>query len=278
MGQSSKRHKITDYLKATGYPLELLVSAMLSDRGWEVFNNPSYMDSYTGQNKSYDIRAIKQWELFPAREGKWTEFLNVALVIECKKSTKKPWVFFVTPTSETDLNIKRLRIPGNFFCSEHPRADSSHLDFEQVVHLHHYYRLRNKGRTYTEVFVSPDRPSQIFRAISSAVEGTLFESRAWRVGGYPLIYPIIVFSGDLYQAKALASDEIALRRARHVQVVHSYATQFESHFGGGQYSAIEFVVDVVRFDYLSSFLRMIEKEHLEISRRMRARHEAIASG
>lgn len=276
MGQPSKRHKITDYLKGTGYPLELLVSAMLSDRDWKVFNNPSYMDSYTGQNKSYDIRAIKQWELFPMKRGE-SLFLDVALIIECKKSEKKPWVFFVTPTSQADLDIKRLIMPHGHFCTMEPAEDSEQLSSKQVTHLHHYYRLANKGRSYTEAFVSADKPSQIFKAISSVVEGTLFEKGTSWPHGYAVLYPVIVFNGDLYQAKVLTTDEIALRRTRNVQVVHSYATQVGYPLGGWQYSTTEFVVDVVRFDCLSSFLSMIEKEHLEIRRRMQARHEAITS-
>lgn len=201
----------------------------------------------------------------------------MALVIECKKSTKKPWVFFVTPTSQADLDIKRLIMPQGRFCTMKPAADSEQLSFEQVTHLHHYYRLANKGRTYTEAFVSGDKPSQIFKAISSVVEGTLFEKGTSWPGGYAVLYPVIVFSGDLYQAKVLATERIALRRARHIQVVHSYARQLGSSFGPWQYSTTEFVVDIVRFDYLSSFLSMIEKEYLEIRRRMRARHEAASS-
>ena len=99
----------------------------------------------------------------------------------------------------------------------------------------------------------------IYSAVMSAIKATLFLARepsheTW----LRIFYPVVVFSGDLFEAEVSPEKKIKLSRASHVQLSFSYS---RPQVAQGDFIEAFFTIDVVREDYLVDFLTMIETEH-----------------
>ena len=71
-------------INSSGFPLEVYVSIILNKNGWNVKPSFDYFDEKINDYREADILANKRSEL--------QNILNF-LVIECKKSSEKPWMF-----------------------------------------------------------------------------------------------------------------------------------------------------------------------------------------
>lgn len=102
----------------------------------------------------------------------------------------------------------------------------------------------------------------IYSAVMSVVKATLFLSRkSGRIADnwLGIYYPVVIFSGDLFEAEVQPSKDIKLSPRKHLQLAFNYFTpenlripqrQLEHHFR----------IDIVHEDYLDEFLRKIEEE------------------
>lgn len=90
---------ITADMEKQGFPLEVNTSRILEAHGWEVTNQPSYLDFETRKTRTLDILAEKNVVL----GSKLT--LDIWLCVECKK-VSNPWVFYA---ADLDLSKEELR-------------------------------------------------------------------------------------------------------------------------------------------------------------------------
>jgi hypothetical protein len=88
------KNRVIDDIKKTGFPVELKISSILRSQSWQVEQNGSYTDLEQNKSREIDISARKSFYLKPEKHN-----FNFAinLLIEAKKSEKRPWVFFMTP-------------------------------------------------------------------------------------------------------------------------------------------------------------------------------------
>jgi len=99
MSDKEKKDVLKD-IEEQGFPLEVKTSEVLKKYGWEVTNQFSYLDYETKKYRTVDVVALKNI----LESDKMV--VDVNLVIECKKSAKKPWVFY---SSDFDLNNLETR-------------------------------------------------------------------------------------------------------------------------------------------------------------------------
>jgi len=83
-GQDRLEDQIKKQINNSGFPLEIFVSIMLKKHQWSVRPSITYYDKIIEDYRESDIIAYKKSEI---------EHISNFLVIECKKSTKNPWVF-----------------------------------------------------------------------------------------------------------------------------------------------------------------------------------------
>ena len=99
------REQIINEINKSGFPLELHTSALLNKNNWFVKNNARYYDNYLEDFREIDIIATIKYT-------KIKDAFN-ELVIECKKSKSKPWVFFKQSKVVNDVLTLNVVAPGD---------------------------------------------------------------------------------------------------------------------------------------------------------------------
>src|SRR3990172_11885099 len=83
--------KILEWIQTQGYPLEMKVANLLQRSGFLVIQSDYYKETETGVSREIDIIAYLQKEI-----EKY--LIRIELIIECKMSQDKPFVFFTSNT------------------------------------------------------------------------------------------------------------------------------------------------------------------------------------
>lgn len=83
------KNKIITWLNEQGYPLEMRIASALQQKGFRVVQSEYFSDPESGDSRELDVVAFKQKEI----EG---VLFRLSLLIECKRSTDKPWLLFTS--------------------------------------------------------------------------------------------------------------------------------------------------------------------------------------
>ena len=99
-----KEGTFVNAVKASGYPLQLLVAEALSDRGFDLEEEWAYLDKDEDVRRTVDVSGLLPRQGGPVESERGFVRLSVALIIECKLS-RHPYVFFesVRPPSLMDF-------------------------------------------------------------------------------------------------------------------------------------------------------------------------------
>jgi len=253
-------------LKKTGYPTEIISSSIIQQQGWRIIHNPSYLDDIEGCSREYDIRAYKEWHYRIRTENKE---LGVFLIVECKKS-EKPWVFFTTDESHSRTRLGDLLHTTENWLFSNRRNAQGRLSDELLREHHHYFRKPRLARTFYEPFKKQeksDNSSQmIYSAVMSAIKATLFHEQGDRGKRWSTIfYPIIIFSGNLFEAVVSSTVDITLSAVDNLQLSFNYMLPLDPRSGSIWDSQKTFIVDIVHESYLSQFLKVIDEEHANLA-------------
>jgi hypothetical protein len=202
MSNPDLEKKILDEIGKTGFPLELRVSAWLQNRGYFIANSVYYVDHDEDKGREVDLRALKNYEFKVEREQ---YYVRHYLLIECKKSSNKPWVIFTSPITGYDKKLHQIDCRGF--------ADDAIWYFEDGVEslqiTHPFTAGKRRGRSYFEPFKNSETSEAIFKALTTSVKATIATRDSYYSGGHPNIcfyYPLVVFEGDLYEAYLEGND------------------------------------------------------------------------
>lgn len=266
--EKSKEQKIIEELQKTGFPTEIVAADVLSQNGYGVLHNPSYLDDVQKSSREFDLRAYRAWTVF---QDSPTWGISIYLCVECKKSDK-PWVFFMSPEDYHLLNFmgepqeihtdKRtlLAIGGMTGNSSVEKAAISLTGLELREH-HHYYQKSHRARTYYEPMKGRDHNSVgqlIYTAVMSCTKAVLFSSSEKQLSRQvKFFYPIVIFSGDMYEAHIGPDKTLSLAKSDYVQLSHYYLSGTEKR---SPLNPQRFIVDIVSESYLPQFLQTIEQE------------------
>lgn len=220
---SSQQDKIIEELVKTGFPTEIVSASIMQGRGWFVLHNPSYFDVDESKSREFDIRAYRHlWkDAQSALGGGFSSGLY--LVTECKKS-EKPWVFFTTPEDHSDGRARLGKvIKWNLGIKKQIFTDRSHA--ESIIsdgslrRFHHYFQHSRLARTFHQPFRSEKEQSKmIYSAVMSVVKATLFMAKDSAGNWLRIFYPLVVFSGDLFEAQVQPDKHIELSQSKHLQL------------------------------------------------------------
>ena len=258
-------------LKKTGYPTEVVSSSILQQQGWGVTHNPSYRDDLEGSNREYDIRAYKSWKFFPGEEV--SKSLDVFLLIECKKS-EKPWVFFTTNESHSRLRLGSVLHTTVKWLFTNREKSQTRISDTLLRQCHHYFQNPRLARTFYEPFKKHEKSDvtaqTIYSAVISAIKATIFHVQGEKERRSPTIYyPVIIFSGSLFEAIVLSQEDIQLLPSKHIQLSFNYIMPADPSDDNIWASQKTFIVDIVHESYINDFLRIIEEEHAFLSEHLK---------
>ncbi|MBW8003182.1 MAG: hypothetical protein FVQ80_14375 [Planctomycetes bacterium] len=95
-----KKKLINEAISKTGFLLERRVSDLLEQEHWSVINNRYYVDALTNTPREIDLVAYKT--------SQFERIINyVVLLISCKKTEGRDWVFLTKPVKDIDPNFNK---------------------------------------------------------------------------------------------------------------------------------------------------------------------------
>jgi len=255
---------ILQELKKTGFPTEVISADIMQRCGWGVLHSPSYWDESEKTSREFDLRAFKNWK-YTTKGGDFS--IGVYLIVECKKS-EKPWVFFSTPENHSARTSQFVKAKDKFIFTNVYRSDSQISD-ETLRKFHHYFNGTEMARTFYEPFKGQeksDASQMIYSAIMSSVKATLFHLQERANDKFTSIYyPVIVFNGNMYNARVKSIDDIELMPSEHIQLSFNYMLPKSVERSSIWEQQERFIIDVVHYEHLEKFLSVIEKEHTEMA-------------
>lgn len=255
--------KIILDLQKTGYPTEITTASFLQERDWYVIHKPSFWDNEEQKSREFDIRGYREWKSNSEKLS-----IGAFLITECKKS-EKPWVFFATPEGYLPNRLGRIvrsNKRGTPLFPTYYQEDALISD-DELRSFHHYFHIPIYARTFYEPFKNQenaDHSSMIYSAVMSVVKATLYTWSDTPIENWIRIYyPLIVFSGNMFDARVNSDKTIELIKADHIRLSFHYIQQqtHRSHLEMNE----EFIIDIINESYLGIYLRMIEEEQYRIA-------------
>jgi len=245
---------IEEDIRKSGFPLEVRVLNVCSTKNTGRMPNVKY--EYLGELREIDLLAFFETQKLESKrttlQHTWTD-----LIIECKKSSSKPWVFFSTPsyafenvaillkyTSAFDSYFLRTGRPS-LLAQIYPHIRASHYADPSVPRCINYY----------EAFRGTS-PSEIYRAIDSVItclshRRETREARHEKFGVFSEFYlPIIVLDGYLFEA-SVGLSEIKVQERSHLQLRTFHREDI-------------YIIDIVTVDRFQQFFDEIAGFHEEL--------------
>lgn len=234
---------LKDEISKSGFPLEIKSALTLEKLGWNTIPHVIYFNESRQCNNEIDLTAFKQIK---------NTDLGLAfneLIVECKKQQKKPWVFFEggRPNMKVTTILAQPRETIYRWVDEH---------FED-----HYYRRQKPCKFHFPCFVKSGVPDVILDAINQVIDATIFSYGQKMGGNIPwFFYPTIILDGRLFSATAKLDGSIALTETNYLQLwanralIRPETIPISESKGIGSYTR-DFIIDIVRFDFLEEFLK-----------------------
>jgi len=241
----------------SGFPVEIeVINACMMKR---IPMMPSMRYEYQGDLREIDVLAYLESASSSPKENQ--QYTSTELIIECKKSESKPWVFFSANLGHllTMPQVGFVKYYSDFNAYFEKIGERSLLG--QIAHKlkNNHYNDSTIPRciTYCEAFRDQNtRENNIYSAIESVLSFLSWDID-WRsessdeLGDFSTFYfPVIVLDGELLEAKQQGNG-LSVRRRNHIQL--------RAIFDRGKV----FIIDIVRKNHFATYLQMIEEDHKE---------------
>jgi len=267
----------------SGYLLEQRVFPIIEKAGFYVETNPAFPDPVTGKSREYDFSALSAIKVY--RED-W-DFLWIHLVGECV-SNSQPIVFFASEEITQFLFHEELKLSGiplKFPWREQQDKEISFNDFFHLDKFHHYCRGRystqycsfqHKSGKSEWLACHDDEHHNLFNSLVAATEYEMDDFfSSWELPekdeeeplNLNLFYPVLVIKSDLYECKQKKSKPVFTSR-NHIQFRKSVVSRQKQK---------TFHIDVITESYLKKYLDMLDKEHEELTTRLKRKKKEVRS-
>jgi hypothetical protein len=251
---NDSKEEIEDHLRKeiqkSGFPLESYCSIILGKREWGVTPHYMYLPAESRDYREIDIFAVRRFEGIG---------LN-ALIIECKKQEKMPWVFFEGERSNRDVHTLNVGDPQLY------------QDLAEKFRNHYYYEKRPCVYHFP-CFVQHGKPDVILEAINQVLnalaahvsrEQKMLSQMELQLGSHyqeyqefrRIFYPVIVLDGKLFRARVHEDGDISLTESDHLQLMVMRALPEADKTIATDIIAFRrsYVIDIVRKGYFNEFL------------------------
>jgi hypothetical protein len=258
--------KIKRALAKTGHIFEHQIGALFEDKGWMIIPNKFYVDRDDEKGKEIDLVAYRISEV---RDQ--TAYITV-VVIEAKQSGKNKWVFYTKGGYLGDINMHTAPLYYHNEIEEVGRYLSQNamlagMGERKQLDLFNFPR---KAYSFSEVTDDrkPGQATSFFRAVATntiynAVFGVIkammseldfYRNRriARNEKRFYLIFPLVVFNGDLLEAQIAPDGQVELAETPAIQYVNRYRSSAYDNF----YSA-----NIIQRDHLARYIDIYTNIH-----------------
>ncbi len=247
--------RIASDIRKSGFPLEVEVLNICSTKN--TGRLPSVRYEYCDQLREIDLVAF--YETISRENSRGPQHTITELIIECKKSVEKPWVFFSTPSYSFENVASFLKYSSEFdlYFSETRSLPLLARIYPKILRTHYADPALPRCVAYYEAFKGSGSPSEIYRAIDSVITYLNYSSerrakRNERLGVFSEFYiPTIVIDGCLFEA-SVDKAKITVKERNHIQVRTLHRGEL-------------YIIDVVSRNEFQKFFARIEHLHKEIT-------------
>lgn len=196
------KEKIRDWLNKQGYPLELKIASALQKESLFPTLANYYLDPTSNKSREIDIIGGRNHV---------TGFLNIELVIECKRSAERPWLVLSAENSSDGL--------GPLFeyalTSGAARAWLGDINnLEKLSALHWWNWDGPRGVGIIPAF-KENNNDDAFKAIAGAMAASIARKKMWMertTGALVFVFPIAFLDNELYECKLTDSGQIEISK------------------------------------------------------------------
>lgn len=255
------KQKILAEINKSGFSHELNIIQRLRNEELTVFPNLGYVDS---EDKPHEIDAFAIINDYD--EEKRFDDVSLNLIVECKSSSDKPWVFFDDPEDALSLLglADRLEYVSNFETKDGYTPLTGCMN--SALSGHHYNNKTTPvARTHFEAF-GKDAGKEIYQGITSLwytldyfkrLFGKSTINQVVQKQRIDFIHPVIVLKGVLITAFRNDEGEFEVEEVPHVMIkTIDCITDKELDFRVTN----EIIVDVVRSDYLEEYIKICQND------------------
>ncbi len=208
--------KVLEWVKKTGFPLEMEAAAAFRDAGFEIRQSYSYPDPQSDKGREIDVLAI---------DPDFIGVIEVSFVLECK-SSKKPWVVL---TSEDALaNYNRLFA---FAVTSEAAKKSLVSRLPKFGTLEPYIsRSSHGGYGFRQAF-SENNDSAYATAIGviKACAGAARDRKESKIPCLSFVFPIIVVDSPLFECSLKNDGDLKLKEVEESEFL--FSARIPDHVG-----------------------------------------------
>jgi hypothetical protein len=248
------KQRIIDEVKKSGHPTCIKASNILIKKGWYIKNAPRYFDDSIKKYRELDLMAQKESFIFKSSMD--------SLIIECKKNSSSPWVFFKQKKKNKSvytLNIAEMT-SGKIY---------EFLKNQGIFKKHPYYD-KESCAYYFVGFKKQDKEEgrEIDTAINQVISGLFFyvnqmmsfiEKNNFTLKNPLFYYPLIIFEGDLFEIN-LDGEKIEVNETNHIRLLvekefedPAVFKKLDTNENFPLFSK-EIIIDIVKLKYLGEYL------------------------
>lgn len=260
------RQQLLNEIDKSGFPLEISVVEQLRNAMPLVFPNLSYADS---EDRPHEIDALAFLDKEELEENWPYGPIGVNLLVECKTSKQKPWVFFKDsddPVTIVSGLVDRLRCLTDIPVQ---RPKSLLIGCNNTALSGHHYNDSSLplARTYFEAF-GKDAGKGIYQAVTNIWYALDFYERFFKESSADgarsparrrtnFLHGVIVFKGTLVSAQMTEDGSYQVAEVPHIMLrTIDCLTNKSLPFG----SERETIIDIVREDYLDEYLVICQED------------------
>jgi len=260
----------------SGYLLERRVATLLRKAGFKVATNKVIRDQETDKSLEYDVCSYKEIPVFET--GSYG--IYPTLICECKNNSQ-PIVFFVQEKETFNPSKDEVRVSGVPSKMWKRNKYISVQEFIDVESFHHYCMPeaqvstlccafeRKKDKSSWEANYGEDLYDTFKRTIK-ALEYEIDEDFRYMSQWFApdemdkefmdlsFYYPVVIFQGDMYTTHIekddpTEKDDLTFKKCEHIQFNPDFYSFYDKE-------VISYHVDVIQEKYLSSYLKIIDRE------------------
>lgn len=227
--------RVRDWLLSQGYPLEMRTAKVFQDADYRVIQSEYYSDPESDTTREIDVYAFSQEEV---GQG----LIRVSWVVECKSTTGKPWVLFTSNrkfSGRARVVQRAASRLGRSFLLKISGSDAA-------KRLRLFHVSERPAYAMTEAFTTGhDRAYEAAMAASKAAAAQAAAAESPRGDIAEIVFPLIVVSGNLFEAYLDESGELA------VETIYSGTLVWRKPVVGVPFT----IISVVAESHLAELLR-----------------------
>lgn len=224
--------KVIEWLRKTGFPLEMDAASAFSAVGFDVQQSSSFLDSQSDKGREIDVLA---------RDSDFIGIIDISFVIECKSSSK-PWVVFTSSDA--------LRHHNHLFSFGATSKAARHAlakKFDQLSLLKPYIVKPDRGGYGFRQVLDQGSDPAYSAAIGAlkACYGIVRDREAPSIPRLAFAFPVIVVDSPLFECSRKQDSELEVTRVLHSEFF--FSAHIPEHIGC--------CVKVITKEYLPNFAR-----------------------